>query len=500
MRAPQVTAWPATLAFSRPEAVGGGVFVLERSGRVRRALRPRARALLVARRAPAGVRGARRRRPARRLRRRRRREEPGAAHPHAAAGESAPRWAPDGRRLVVERNGRLLVIRADRRGERFLANGREPAWSQKRNRIAFVGGTEDLYLVRPTGRGLRRLTATPAVESQPAWSPDGRRLAYVAFEGESTDLYVLDVGSGRGRQADPGRKRRGIAGLGARRQDDHLRQRPGRRPRLEPCPPAAVLRSRSAAPSGSTNLPGGRRSRSSARRTSTSARRPTCPSSARVAAATSSASRRRRDVVGEGPLSIVASRPSRAVPTMRASQRVRMIGGGARTYPNIGFLKYTIAPPHHHWHLMDFQRYELRRSSDHSLVVADRKSGFCLADHWALVRRADSGQAAAPGVPLELQAVRAGRPRRRAGNLGRLHGSLSRLLPRPEPRRDTRPAGTYVLVHRANGEMPLRELRYENNAASLRVRFSWPRGRGHQPAIRVLRTCPDSEWCGSASR
>ena len=52
------------------------------------------------------------------------------------------------------------------------------------------------------------------------------------------------------------------------------------------------------------------------------------------------------------------------------------------------------------------------------------------------------------------------------------------------------PAGIYVLVHRANGEMPLRELRYENNAASLRVRFSWPRGRGHQPAIRVLGSVP----------
>ena len=46
--------------------------------------------------------------------------------------------------------------------------------------------------------------------------------------------------------------------------------------------------------------------------------------------------------------------------------------------------------------------------------------------------------------------------------------------------------------------MLLRELRYENNASSLRVRFSWPQGRSHQPAIRVLRTCPDSEWCGPA--
>jgi len=62
------------------------------------------------------------------------------------------------------------------------------------------------------------------------------------------------------------------------------------------------------------------------------------------------------------------------------------------------------------------------------------------------------------------------------------------------------PAGTYVLVHRTSPDMALSELRYENNAASLRVHLSWPNGRGQRPAIRVLRTCSDSEWCERASR
>jgi hypothetical protein len=53
--------------------------------------------------------------------------------------------------------------------------------------------------------------------------------------------------------------------------------------------------------------------------------------------------------------------------------------------------------------------------------------------------RAHTRQAAAPGVPLELQAVRAGRPRSGPGNVGWLHRSLSRPLPWPEPRRDTGP-------------------------------------------------------------
>jgi hypothetical protein len=177
-----------------------------------------------------------------------------------------------------------------------------------------------------------------------------------------------------------------------------------------------------------------------------------------------------------------------------------MIGGGARTYPNIGVLRYTIAPPHQHWHLMDFQRYELRRASDHSVVVADRKSGFCLADHWAQVAGSIPGKprhAVFHGNCKQFEpdalAVEEGTS---VGYTDRypayFHGQSLEVTHVP--------TGTYVLVHRANGELPLRELRYENNAASLLVRLSWPRGRGHPPAIRVLRTCPDSEWCGLAPR
>ena len=45
-------------------------------------------------------------------------------------------------------------------------------------------------------------------------------------------------------------------------------------------------------------------------------------------------------------------------------------------------LKYMNAPPHHHWHFLGFDRYELRSASDFKLVVRDYKSGFCIADHY----------------------------------------------------------------------------------------------------------------------
>jgi dipeptidyl aminopeptidase/acylaminoacyl peptidase len=498
----QVTAWPATLAFSRSEAAGGGVFVLERSGRVRalsaRGLSPSwspdGRRLAYVAPAAGGVgdvyvsdADGKNRSPLTRT-------------PEAA--EATPKWAPDGKRLVVERDGRLFVIRADLRGERLLAEGREPAWSQKGNRIAFVSdrdGADDLYLIRPSGRGLRRLTTSTAFESQPAWSPDGRRLAYVALEGESTDVYVLDVVSGKVARLtqDPSAEWSPAWGPNGRTVT-FVGDRPGGP--VWSVPGAGGVAAPLGGPLG-VDQPAWRPPISIERAPDLDQRPPTDLSfqrtqSGRYLLGFTSAT----DVLGEGPLSIVASRPSRAVPTMRASQRVRLVGGGAKTYPDVGFLKYTIALPHQHWHLMDFQRYELRRATDHSLVVADRKSGFCLADHWALVQGHVPGK---PRHPVFHSNCKQLEPGALAVEQGTSVGYTDRYPAHFHGQNldvTSVPTGTYVLVHRANGELPLRELRYENNAASLRVRFSWPRGRGRQPAIRVLRTCPDSEWCAPDSR
>jgi len=53
-------------------------------------------------------------------------------------------------------------------------------------------------------------------------------------------------------------------------------------------------------------------------------------------------------------------------------------------------------------------------------------------------------------------------------------------------------AGIYVLAHRVNAAMQLRELRYDNDAASGRIRIAWRKG---YPTVRVLRSCPATDTC-----
>jgi Tol biopolymer transport system component len=115
-------------------------------------------------------------------------------------------WSPDGGRLAFARTINRLgsggalrsgttiwVVKADGTGARRIAEGRFPAWSPDGTRIAFAsirdrngkicGGDDchtatELYTMAPDGSDLRRITRTADDETAPAWSSDGRWLAY----------------------------------------------------------------------------------------------------------------------------------------------------------------------------------------------------------------------------------------------------------------------------------------------------------------------------------
>ncbi|MGD2217040.1 MAG: hypothetical protein PVJ64_09795 [Gemmatimonadales bacterium] len=49
----------------------------------------------------------------------------------------------------------------------------------------------DIYVIEPDGSNPLRLTNDPAWDNEPAWSPDGTKIAFVA-PGE--DIYTTDIG------------------------------------------------------------------------------------------------------------------------------------------------------------------------------------------------------------------------------------------------------------------------------------------------------------------
>src|SRR5215208_3831615 len=55
------------------------------------------------------------------------------------------------------------------------------------------GKTYDIYTMNADGSGVTRLTNDPARDIQPAWSPDGTKIAFVSIRDGNTEVYVMNA-------------------------------------------------------------------------------------------------------------------------------------------------------------------------------------------------------------------------------------------------------------------------------------------------------------------
>jgi Tol biopolymer transport system component len=132
-------------------------------------------------------------------------------------------WSPDGRQIAFARQSRTLpgpccyssrsdiyVMNADGSGARRLTHNAsqnaEPAWSPDGRRIAFVSrrdGNAEVYVMSADGSGLRNLTRNPARDVRPSWSPDGRRIAFVSDRDGRLEAYVMNADGSNQRSLAP---------------------------------------------------------------------------------------------------------------------------------------------------------------------------------------------------------------------------------------------------------------------------------------------------------
>jgi len=194
--------------------------------------------------------------------------------------------------------------------------------------------------------------------------------------------------------------------------------------------------------------------------------------------------------VGDGPLIILGARHDRGVDTMVADQAIARRGSPQQVLDGVGRLRYVVSPDHRHWHLLGFERYELRRPGGGVALVRDRKTGFCLGDRYeagdgALApkryrSRCGLGQPRLLGI---TQGISVGYGDAYGANLEGQYLPLAGL-----------PEGRYLLVHRVNVDRRIRERSYANNAASVLLDLRWRAGIPH---LAVIAACPDSARCAT---
>jgi hypothetical protein len=198
---------------------------------------------------------------------------------------------------------------------------------------------------------------------------------------------------------------------------------------------------------------------------------------------------------GSGALLVKGSRsPGR--PDMRGDQVIERADGSRTHERDVGVLRYTRSGGHDHWHLLRFDRYELRRASDHALARPDRKTGFCLGDRYDPGREMP-GKAEKP--VLEGDCLK-NQPRAREVLQGITVGYGDDYPPYLEGQSidiTGLPSGLYELVHRANGDRRVRESRYSNNASAVLLRVEWRADRDELPRLYQLKSCPLRERCAS---
>ncbi len=135
------------------------------------------------------------------------------------AADRGPRWSPNGRRIAFastrDGNYEIYVMNANGSGQTRLTDNSaldlHPRWSPDGRRIAFAStrdGNYEIYVMNANGSVQTRLTDNPAADRDPRWSPDGRRIAFASTRDDPDpdddnriyNIYVMNAdGSGQTR-------------------------------------------------------------------------------------------------------------------------------------------------------------------------------------------------------------------------------------------------------------------------------------------------------------
>lgn len=120
-------------------------------------------------------------------------------------------WSPDGKQLVfcaVSQSGTqgnldLSTVSLEKPDPKHLigdsgtlSHEESPAWSPDGKQIAFTStrdGNQEIYLIDASGQNLRRITQDPGLDAHPTWTPDGRQLLFATNRWGDFEIARVDI-------------------------------------------------------------------------------------------------------------------------------------------------------------------------------------------------------------------------------------------------------------------------------------------------------------------
>jgi Tol biopolymer transport system component len=97
-----------------------------------------------------------------------------------------------------ERDGNFEIysMNADASAQTRLTNDPgtdiDPAWSADGKAIAYTG-SDDIWVMNTDGSGRARLTSDPSADVNPAWAPSGTKIVFASTRDGNGEIYVMNV-------------------------------------------------------------------------------------------------------------------------------------------------------------------------------------------------------------------------------------------------------------------------------------------------------------------